>query len=1006
MTRKLIRGCALVASMWIAFANPASFVFAQDAKLIATANAMKAFQEKDFSKFMSLSEDADRSHKIIQFGLGYCYYYGEGCSVDFDKSFYWLKQSAENGYANAQYMLGEAYLHGRGVDEDWDKAKYWMNKSKANGFELAASTLAKIEKAERVADLLSVMSFLNGLSKHDSDDPTDKALKAFNDEDWALGYKLSKDADKSNREIQFYLGVCCENGYGCAKNLSEAAQWYLKSARQGCAEAQYNLGNMYVSGKGVKRDLEEGLRWWKKVKEGGYDKVSDAIADLATCLALEAFENSQYAKGLELAADADQDDADILYYLGVCHKNALGGCGRNLAKAADNFLRAAREGSVEAQLQYAQCCEEGDGVEKDLDIALGWYRSAAQGGSKEALIAIERVNTARALREFGAGRLSDGVEIALSTKCDNPFVQYFVGKCFMEGTGVQRNAETAAGWYQKSALRGCVGAQYEYAKCLFSGIGVEADLKAAFSWFERAAKAGDVDAMVKCAQACESGKGVARDDNAAEDWYRKAKSKGSAYAAKQVVRLATERAKKAFSEGRMDVGYRLLDECDSEDGEIQYRKAALLLSSNDAAKLDSAAEWCEKAVGQCHPEANNLMAEINTARAKMAFKAQKWERALELCKTANQNDAEIIYWRAHCLEDGDGCRQNLDDALKLYKDALSKGFAEAEDGVRRTSAEIASKPAMLREALAYFEFYPRKLYSQDKIVHVPVGADINAAIRNCPDGGTLVLGEGVYEPRNYNRNAGLAILDKSIRITGASPDKTVVKGFIFIGGEDGVSSKCCLENLTLVNFLKKGSFDQVTRLSISERCTCFVDNCRLQGAGVTLHNNSRVLMYNSTIADAEVFGLKLGKDREAIVLSTTVKDSELDSIVVSGTGSLYCHDTTIDGCPDTGIVLLSGGRLYMRDCSILNVEKGFFDFSGGEFPPHGVGIAVGSWSYCCLDNVAFKDCSHGAIFAETVVTCYNITTEDCGKQSSKYVNVSDKPNNLSISDFFGKFAEQ
>ncbi|CAB5197587.1 unnamed protein product [Rhizophagus irregularis] len=68
-----------------------------------------------------------------------------------------------------------------------------------------------------------------------------------------------------DKEAQFYLGVCYEEGIGIEKDEFKATYWYQKSAQQGFSNAQYKLGFFYKIGKGVKEVLKNPF---KKVEKG------------------------------------------------------------------------------------------------------------------------------------------------------------------------------------------------------------------------------------------------------------------------------------------------------------------------------------------------------------------------------------------------------------------------------------------------------------------------------------------------------------------------------------------------------------------------------------------------------------------------------------------------------------------------------------------------------------------------------------------------------------------
>ena len=75
-----------------------------------------------------------------------------------------------------------------------------------------------------------------------------------------------------------------ELGRGVAKNETEAARWYEKSAEQGFRDGEVNLGYLLALGKGVKRDYGKAAEWFRHAAEGGYLEGKNSLAWLlATC---------------------------------------------------------------------------------------------------------------------------------------------------------------------------------------------------------------------------------------------------------------------------------------------------------------------------------------------------------------------------------------------------------------------------------------------------------------------------------------------------------------------------------------------------------------------------------------------------------------------------------------------------------------------------------------------------------------------------------------------------
>jgi len=100
-------------------------------------------------------------------------------------------------------------------------------------------------------------------------------------------------------------------------------------------------------------------------------------------MAIELFKKGDWKSGLLQSEKADQDDAELLFWLGTCYDIGLGdGC--DAQKAVDFFRRAAEKGQVDAQCELGSRYESGRGVNADLAQAKRWYQTAAGQGSKTA----------------------------------------------------------------------------------------------------------------------------------------------------------------------------------------------------------------------------------------------------------------------------------------------------------------------------------------------------------------------------------------------------------------------------------------------------------------------------------------------------------------------------------------------------------------------------------------------------------------------------------------------
>ena len=134
----------------------------------------------------------------------------------------------------------------------------------------------------------------------------------------------------------------------------------------------------------------------------------------------------------------------------------------------------------------------GDGMPKDFQQAVYWYRKAAEQGYAPA--------------------------------------QNNLGYAYQHGEGVSKDVQQAVYWYRKSAEQGNVSGQYNLGYCYKYGEGVAKDMQQAVYWYRKAAEQGHASAQNFLGSCYEQGNGVGKDKEQAVYWYRKAAEQGNAVA--------------------------------------------------------------------------------------------------------------------------------------------------------------------------------------------------------------------------------------------------------------------------------------------------------------------------------------------------------------------------------------------------------------------------------------------------------------------------------------------
>lgn len=157
---------------------------------------------------------------------------------------------------------------------------------------------------------------------------------------------------------------------------------------------------------------------------------------------------------------------------------------RQLHGRLEELSKRALAGDTRAQLEVGLAYEFGNGVGKDMDKAMHWYRSAADRG--------------------------------------DPIAQADLGYFYETGADGSKDPAEAAKWYMRSALAGLARAKFNLGVLYLTGIGVARNESDAAHWIGEAAADGCPSALVSMSYMYANGIGVPRDPQKAADLGRKA----------------------------------------------------------------------------------------------------------------------------------------------------------------------------------------------------------------------------------------------------------------------------------------------------------------------------------------------------------------------------------------------------------------------------------------------------------------------------------------------------
>ena len=290
----------------------------------------------------------------------------------------------------------------------------------------------------------------------------------------------------------------------------------------------------------------------------------------------------------------------------------------------------------------------------------------------------------------------------------NALAMHDLGRMFMDGIGVDADANQAQAWYAKALSafqtverqRPNRYVEYRIGKMYAGGLGAEQDDTAAAKWFSQAAEQGYQCAQYSLAGLYSRGKGVPQDDAKALELYTLAAAQGFPYAAWELGKRYRDGTGCAADERQADryfsmayCGFQTLaDQC--PDDRLQYRIGWMLLHGVGTERDESAAlEWLEKSAELKNPHAEYLLAKHilaeSTATPERINQAIDWltqaaESGLDyaqyalgklylLGKNVPQDREAAVRWFTLAAEQGNEYAQffldHMDDSPSLFVSA-------------------------------------------------------------------------------------------------------------------------------------------------------------------------------------------------------------------------------------------------------------------------------------------------------------------------------------------------
>ena len=296
----------------------------------------------------------------------------------------------------------------------------------------------------------------------------------------------------------YKVGYCYEKGLGVEKEETQAVSWYIEATKGGHSYAQYRLGLSYMLGRGIKVNLPLAAKWLLKAAKLG---IVEAQREAGKCY--ELLNQPTAAATLFLSA-AEAGDLFSCHKIATFYENGYG-CPKSLEIALHFYRIAADNDYEESILALAEKCKNGDGVKKSIKDALYWLFKIVQ---------------------------------------NNSYAQLEIAKCYFAGNGVVRDIEIGKKYLIRSAESDNINALIILAEIYLKPIdGTTPDPIAAMKLLSHAASLGSAKAMFKLGGCYEKGLGGEKPNyQEAYRWYGLAADNKN-----EEAKIALRKFKKSFA---------------------------------------------------------------------------------------------------------------------------------------------------------------------------------------------------------------------------------------------------------------------------------------------------------------------------------------------------------------------------------------------------------------------------------------------------------------------------
>ena len=302
-------------------------------------DGLDAYRQGNYTKAAEQLVNRKDKDPIVDYYMGRMSLYGYGQLKNNVTAMHYFQHAAEKGYLPAQHIMARYALL---EEKNPEQALFWFKKAadandtqaqmycaaaylfgvgvKKNADIAKRYYIAAAKNGDSIAQWTLAESFL------DSRQEANKKLGLI----W-----LNKSVDQKNPEAQLRLGEMYANGTLVGLDMAKAKDLIGLSVAQGYIPAVYQMGELLRK----ENDFQQAKEWYTRAANAQYSPAQMALAQLYL-----------------------QDKSPLF----------------NLHMGFLCMLKAAQNGSSEAQSALATMYKNGQGVDKDENLAKEWQQKAVQ----------------------------------------------------------------------------------------------------------------------------------------------------------------------------------------------------------------------------------------------------------------------------------------------------------------------------------------------------------------------------------------------------------------------------------------------------------------------------------------------------------------------------------------------------------------------------------------------------------------------------------------------------